>query len=105
MTVCCAYFNRTRSLSDTFGSQLDRVPGAIAAIEKIDKDKKLYGGVSEKAKESDECIICTEKFAEDTEVCELGCDERHIFHVKCINEWMKRSTTCPVCRKEVKEID
>lgn len=64
----------------------------------------MYSAVSEKGKEMEECIICTEQFKEDSEVCELGCNERHIFHANCITEWMKTSTTCPVCRMPVKDI-
>jgi hypothetical protein len=40
-------------------------------------------------------IVCTGIFNEDTEVCELGCEERHIFNVKSIAKWMKRAPNCP----------
>lgn len=84
------------------GRHIDRVPGAKKAIDHLDKDKKLFSEVSERGKEMDACIICTEQFTDDAEVSELACNDKHIFHTGCISEWMKKSTTCPVCRQPVK---
>ena len=83
------------------GGNLSRVPGVENIIEKLAKEKKTYGEVSEKGKEMNNCVICTEDFTAESEVSELACDERHIFHTACISEWMKRQTVCPLCKKEV----
>lgn len=58
----------------------------VAFFDKIDLNKIL------KTKES--CSICLEEFGCDTEF--LPC--AHEFHTKCINEWLKIKSTCPVCR-------
>jgi len=36
------------------------MPGASEALKKIDRSKKSYGEVSEKGKEMEMCVICTE---------------------------------------------
>lgn len=44
-----------------------------------------------------QCIICSEYFIE---AVTLNC--AHSFCFYCINEWMKRKTECPICRKDIK---
>jgi len=44
-----------------------------------------------------DCPICLERL-HDREACHtLGC--RHSFHVLCLDEWLSRHDTCPICRK------
>jgi hypothetical protein len=45
--------------------------------------------------EGSECCICREAGCDHTTVC------RHQFHMGCLNEWVKTSRACPVCRKDV----
>lgn len=40
-----------------------------------------------------ECPICIQRMRVG---CELPC--KHYFHKECIDEWLKRGNTCPVCR-------
>ncbi len=54
---------------------------------------------SEKAKESSKtCTICLCEFEVDEKVCGLPCDNGHIFHTKCIEQWLETNSVCPVCR-------
>lgn len=67
------------------------------------KFKNLSAKVRQETKS---CIICFENFNQADDVINLNCHERHIFHEKCIEQWMKSDTTsntlqCPVCRKSV----
>ena len=48
-----------------------------------------------------ECVICMEEFKDSDEVAELKCDERHYFHSKCLEDWLKRKLECPLCKKIV----
>jgi len=48
-----------------------------------------------------ECVICIEMYKEDDEIAELNCDERHYFHAKCIEIWLKNKLICPLCKKDV----
>jgi hypothetical protein len=44
------------------------------------------------------CSICYEKF-NDLEAVKLKCD--HIFHKECIEKWVEKSGTCPLCRYNI----
>jgi E3 ubiquitin-protein ligase RNF13 len=47
----------------------------------------------------DSCAICMEKFIVGKKVKVLPC--QHIFHPRCINEWLSNhSTVCPLCKKD-----
>ena len=43
-----------------------------------------------------ECHICIEDFKENDELYKLKCG--HIFHTKCITEWINIESICPTCR-------
>lgn len=45
------------------------------------------------------CAICLSDFEAAEEVCQLRCHELHIFHKKCIVQWLKKKNECPVCRQ------
>ncbi|KAL3745899.1 hypothetical protein ACJRO7_014922 [Eucalyptus globulus] len=48
------------------------------------------------------CCICLEEFEGGREkVVEIPCS--HLFHNKCIVEWLKRNNSCPLCRCKVEE--
>ena len=44
---------------------------------------------------SDTCTICLEVVSETPLKC------GHVFHKKCIKQWLKNNDTCPNCRTEV----
>ncbi|KMZ75107.1 E3 ubiquitin-protein ligase, ATL family [Zostera marina] len=50
------------------------------------------------------CSICLMDF-EDTEFLRLLPKCEHAFHSLCIEEWLKISMVCPVCRSLVEETD
>lgn len=45
------------------------------------------------------CCICLAKYVDDDELRELPCF--HVFHVDCIDKWLKINACCPLCKKEV----
>ena len=47
------------------------------------------------------CSICLLSLGND--IIELNCG--HNFHFKCINDWMKKNNTCPLCREQKQEIN
>lgn len=47
---------------------------------------------------SPECAICSDTFSEETVVL-LPCD--HFFHEVCAETWLRRSSSCPLCRTNV----
>ena len=47
-----------------------------------------------------ECSICLEKMDKGNDIVSLDiCD--HIYHEKCIREWLNKSRICPLCRSNV----
>lgn len=70
-------------------------------IDRLGKNTKQFTNLTEKAKTQSSCCICMEDFKETSEISELNCDERHIFHTTCLQEWMKQNLICPLCKTEV----
>lgn len=50
-------------------------------------------------KDTPDCSICLEKFRVKDVVTRLPCT--HVYHSRCIREWLPRSGTCPVCKHPV----
>lgn len=46
--------------------------------------------------EVEQCSICMEEMTTGSHVTGMPCS--HMFHRECIQEWLKRSNTCPICR-------
>jgi len=45
------------------------------------------------------CVICMEVFETSEDVKTLPC--LHIYHPKCIDKWLSRNCTCPICKRDV----
>ena len=57
----------------------------------------LYSDLEENKKD-DNCSICFEKLSDDI----LGITKcNHIYHHKCISEWIINNKSCPLCRKTI----
>lgn len=48
-----------------------------------------------------ECIICLSEFGEDGSARLLKAPCGHGFHAECMCEWLRKATSCPVCRAEL----
>ncbi|XP_031403810.1 E3 ubiquitin-protein ligase At4g11680 isoform X2 [Punica granatum] len=46
-----------------------------------------------------ECCICLAKYREKDEVRQLPCS--HLFHQKCVDQWLKIISCCPLCKQEL----
>ena len=65
----------------------------------------LFATIKSKSDDEDEeCIVCFEQFSlnriTDLEACP-GC--KHHYHAYCINDWLEREGTCPMCRATIEE--
>lgn len=49
---------------------------------------------------TEQCVICQEEFTEQFQVCLLQC--QHVYHVKCLTEWLMQQNKCPLCWTDVK---
>ena len=45
------------------------------------------------------CIICYNEIGEESFVTDLP-DCHHTYHHKCISEWFKINSKCPLCKKD-----
>lgn len=45
------------------------------------------------------CCICLTKYGDDDELRELPCN--HLFHVQCVDKWLKINAVCPLCKTEI----
>ncbi|GLT79539.1 hypothetical protein SLA2020_510240 [Shorea laevis] len=49
--------------------------------------------------EDPECCICLAKYRDKEEVRQLPCS--HIFHLKCVDQWLRIISCCPLCKQEL----
>ncbi|KAI3447011.1 hypothetical protein Pfo_003676 [Paulownia fortunei] len=52
------------------------------------------------SREGLECAVCLAKF-EDIEILRLLPKCKHAFHIDCIDQWLEKHCTCPLCRQKV----
>lgn len=43
------------------------------------------------------CAVCLAEFEEGDVLLQLPC--RHAFHAECVESWLQRHVTCPICRR------
>lgn len=48
---------------------------------------------------TEQCVICLENMNNNTTLLTLECS--HIYHKECIDDWLNKSQTCPMCREKV----
>ncbi|ESQ27075.1 hypothetical protein EUTSA_v10018651mg [Eutrema salsugineum] len=85
------YKFRTKSRNDLEFSEEDEGGFLLLGSHK----KRLISG------EDASCCICLARYGDDEEVRELPC--LHVFHVDCVDKWLKINATCPLCKSEVGE--
>lgn len=51
-----------------------------------------------------DCAICLTDFVDDEHVVRLPCAAGHCFHVTCARQVLSRSTLCPLCRVDVRQL-
>ncbi|KAK2632306.1 hypothetical protein EUGRSUZ_L01731 [Eucalyptus grandis] len=47
------------------------------------------------------CCVYLSRYADNDELKELPC--HHVFHVECIDKWLKINSSCPLCKSEISE--
>lgn len=93
--LCCLFIClHLRSGQVERNQHLKRVPVVNAFIQ-----SKAREPTAKEKKEA--CSICLVEFNEGDgkTVAELRC--KHIFHVECLKEWVKKNDICPMCRERI----
>lgn len=54
------------------------------------------------SREDNQCAVCLGDYQLDEKLQELPVC-KHLFHVSCIDEWLAKNTTCPICRSSVNQ--
>jgi len=78
-------------LAESIGNVVVRVPSRV-----------LRALPTRRASEEDaslKCMVCLCHAKPDENLKVLPC--RHEFHVGCVDEWLRQSKKCPICREEV----
>lgn len=69
---------------------------ALSSCPKIGYSQaKLDRGSTESTRSS--CSICLVEYKE-SDILRLLPSCRHLFHVRCVDQWLRMHATCPVCR-------
>ncbi|KAK3279272.1 hypothetical protein CYMTET_12835 [Cymbomonas tetramitiformis] len=53
---------------------------------------------------TEECAICMCDFEDDQMVMRMPCNPRHIFHPACVEPWLVKQATCPMCRVDCRTL-
>ena len=61
------------------------------------KYKEIFLVMNDKSHLAQSCIICLQKIQNDDN-CRILCCV-HIFHSKCIENWLIKNANCPICKK------
>lgn len=48
------------------------------------------------------CVVCLSPLVKHEKILELPC--KHVYHLNCAEEWLKRSIICPICKKDLGEL-
>ena len=62
-------------------------------LEEIEIDEKIANNINI---ENNKCIICLNNYMIHDKISYLSC--LHLFHSRCIKEWLKISKKCPLCK-------
>uniref|UniRef100_A0A0A9GFX0 RING-type domain-containing protein n=1 Tax=Arundo donax TaxID=35708 RepID=A0A0A9GFX0_ARUDO len=55
------------------------------------------------SKDDAQCSICLGEYKEK-EILRIMPTCRHNFHLECIDVWLQKQTTCPICRISLKDL-
>lgn len=72
------------------------------SIEMNNLEMRIKGEMYEMNGNKEECLICTEILDEKDMVIRLKCSSLHLFHEKCLKDWIKIKPICPVCRTKIR---
>ncbi|KAM3399430.1 hypothetical protein ACQJBY_004676 [Aegilops geniculata] len=107
--LCCARASSSMPVADARGIPAPAPPrrgngdvelGGIDAAALEAYPAVVYGEARKPASVEQQeacCAVCLERYA-DSDVVRVLPDCGHLFHRGCVDPWLRRRPTCPVCR-------
>lgn len=93
----------TRFFHPTNAADYDSVVSTIAAADALPDIQALLPDVAYSATvfpRASDCAICLDSFQEGDKCRNIPVC-KHLFHAKCVDRWIGKKPTCPVCRTRV----
>lgn len=84
---------------DSEGGEHEVHPAASSTVNALPVHTCTPGELASTPVENKSCCICLEDFGAGEEQRTLPCFHR--FHKTCIDTWLRRNGTCPVCKQRV----
>lgn len=91
--------SKPRGMSKADIDRLASFQFTSAAPSRLSDDSAVKQSSDEGAVTQTSCVVCMSEFVNRQRIRELPC--QHIFHLKCIDKWLKTNRTCPLCRADV----
>ena len=89
---CFIFYNMVQKYRNNYHSELTE---RLCNRRSVEKKNIIYeNGSSPRV-----CSICLDEFTENTPLIQLNCN--HMYHPHCINDWLQRQPSCPLCRCEL----
>jgi len=88
------------SLVDGLERDFDESEGSRAAASTVSVEALRY----RKPRDDEvgmKCSICFDCYATDEVVVAMPCSASHVFHERCVKEWLARDDSCPLCRSSL----
>jgi len=83
-------------------AEQERVKALATAIRRGTRNVRFNKRLIEKYPQDSRCVVCLAEFAKDDKLSQVvGCG--HFCHVGCLQPWLKRAPTCPICRCNVND--
>jgi E3 ubiquitin-protein ligase SDIR1 len=74
-------------------------PGPLSSRASAAEDGAQGAEGAAVAEEKETCIVCLDEHKPGQMMRTLPC--MHVFHLKCIDKWLKNSLECPVCKTRI----
>ena len=89
------FINENEHQNDNYFKDCNEINNTLGKPIKIKKNDTI---------EIDDCFICMENY-KYLQYKRILPNCNHCFHKKCIDKWLKKKASCPVCRDELKKED
>lgn len=91
------HFNHDGPVIGIEEDTLDLFPKMLYSDKVCQSFKSAEGKGLDEAEDNTCCSICLSDY-KGSEVVKIIPDCGHMFHIDCIDEWLRRHATCPICR-------